>query len=595
MRLTFAVIIAILLCTPGIAQHKPIPLAKASDYNFFQEILRTKQSLPVTKSVKRIIVGKTNFDIQTHGSERIRLIDLNQTSMDGVWTEDQTHDFQFKSRGTGYERYSGEAVLSITHGRIENGTRTGFPSILLLADSNEVVINHADGGYLHMLKRNAYSAGAWSESSIPHDSTIGDLLWPMATVGGNDTMSIHVIALTEPTTAGGKVYNGLDGALLYFRSLDGGASWDIIDTLLPGLNNANYNGFEADHYSITARDSIIAIGVFGVTEDVVVYKSVDNGNTWTTTIVNDFPFTKYVADQKYGTDINGDHIPDTVVTSDGAGSLLITKNGIVHVWFGELRIIDKDLTDGLIKYFPTSSGLHYWNESFGVDSSIVIANLIDLNSSGTFDFLPNIANYNVSLTSFPSSCEAIANQIHVFYSALVENESWNGQQYRHVYDISSEDGGTTWNTPIDLSVAYGYLESVFPSAVKYIDTLLFITIQEDVLPGLATLGDLDPLTTNNEIFLMLDTTELVGLSEKKLQSGSIRLYPNPAESFISIVLPVNMPTAHVELMDLNGRLVEHYENIHSGTSLPMQHIPTGLYLLKATYQGRTLVTKLIKQ
>ena len=49
--------------------------------------------------------------------------------------------------------------------------------------------------------------------------------------------------LTAPTGLGGAIWNGLDGALVYYRSQDGGVTWDIKDMQLPTLDTSKYLGF----------------------------------------------------------------------------------------------------------------------------------------------------------------------------------------------------------------------------------------------------------------------------------------------------------------------------------------------------------------
>jgi hypothetical protein len=59
----------------------------------------------------------------------------------------------------------------------------------------------------------------------------------MAT-GGVDNSVIHMIPLTRPTGNGGNIYEGMDGAVLYCRSSDGGATWDPENLLLDDINSA---------------------------------------------------------------------------------------------------------------------------------------------------------------------------------------------------------------------------------------------------------------------------------------------------------------------------------------------------------------------
>ncbi len=73
----------------------------------------------------------------------------------------------------------------------------------------------------------------------------------MITSGENNEI-IHVIALTTPTANGGVVYQGLDGALLYSRSTDGGQTWNPQNALLDGVTAQDLLRVRADQYSWAA-------------------------------------------------------------------------------------------------------------------------------------------------------------------------------------------------------------------------------------------------------------------------------------------------------------------------------------------------------
>ena len=81
----------------------------------------------------------------------------------------------------------------------------------------------------------------------------------------------------------------------------------------------------------------------------MILKSTDNGNTWNETVFLDFPVDKYVNDS--GLDIDGDGVMDTLYTADGAGTVILDGNNDAHVFFGNMRVLDADLSDGNTSYF----------------------------------------------------------------------------------------------------------------------------------------------------------------------------------------------------------------------------------------------------
>jgi hypothetical protein len=223
---------------------------------------------------------------------------------------------------------------------------------------------------MQMSHRPSKGSGPWTEQIISSFNLNGSgvytpILWNRAVVGGVNNQSIHMIAVIAPTDLGGTIWNGLDGALVYYRSQDGGNTWDIQDMQLPTLDSTKFNGFSGDNYAIEAKGDTIVVAYFGGWDDSVLLKSTDNGNTWNSTVFLDFPVDKYVTDS--GLDLDGDGIMDTVYTTDGYGSLLLDNNGSAHVFFGNMRLLDASLSDGSSSYFFGTNGLIYWNENMGAD------------------------------------------------------------------------------------------------------------------------------------------------------------------------------------------------------------------------------------
>ena len=52
------------------------------------------------------------------------------------------------------------------------------------------------------------------------------MIWNRSAVGGLNNETIHMVALTASSAFSGVPFNGLDGALVYYRSQDAGVTWD---------------------------------------------------------------------------------------------------------------------------------------------------------------------------------------------------------------------------------------------------------------------------------------------------------------------------------------------------------------------------------
>ncbi|MBP8823500.1 MAG: T9SS type A sorting domain-containing protein [Flavobacteriales bacterium] len=66
------------------------------------------------------------------------------------------------------------------------------------------------------------------------------------------------------------------------------------------------------------------------------------------------------------------------------------------------------------------------------------------------------------------------------------------------------------------------------------------------------------------------------------QGGQLALFPNPSNGTFQLVLPKVMNgTAHVQVLDLTGRLVAHAAVNGASSTLQMEHLPNGLYTVVA--------------
>ena len=466
-----------------------------------------KKPLPKPASANGTQIGTTIYDLQSNASVDNRLILNPDGSLSAAWTYSATNGPAYTDRGTGYNYFNGTIWSTFPSARIES-ERVGWPSVVVTGSGKEVIITHSTAtDVLWQASRTAKGAGAWTQGT----SSSLNLIWPRAVIGGANNNTIHLIVITAPVANDGTIYQGLDGALLYFRSTNGGTSWDIPGVILQGLTSTDWNGFSGDQYAITADGDNIAFGIFNSFQDVVMFKSTDNGDTWNKRIMVDFPITKYQTDQ--GIDVDNDNIPDTVRTSDNSGSLIIDNNGKVHAFFGEMRRLDADLTDGQSSFFPVTNGLKYWNEDMADDAPIIITGAEDINQNGGIDIVGNstagVATYFLSLSSMPSTGKAANGDLYLSYSAFMENSDDGNQNYRHIFMMKTADNGCTWSTPVDVTnLGVSFEECVFGSMAPMVNDKVHMIYQEDNFPGLAVRGDEDPDGSNEIVYIGQDTSTL---------------------------------------------------------------------------------------
>ena len=74
------------------------------------------------------------------------------------------------------------------------------------------------------------------------------------------------------------------------------------------------------------------------------------------------------------------------------------------------------------------------------------------------------------------------------------------------------------------------------------------------------------------------------------QSTKIRVYPNPTSNLISIDVLGFENKVHVELYDLNGRLLETSNNV----IVSLKNYQRGIYLLKVSYGEKTELLRVLR-
>ena len=559
--------------------------------------------------VERQVIGLTQYDLQSNAAIDDRVAG-NGSAVSATWT--MSLDVSpFEDRGTGYNFYDGDLWDEQPYERIEN-VRIGWPSINHLGDGREVVISHAavETG-LHMVRRDA-GTGSWVDSDLPNNAILDDgttvgNLWPRAAVGGLNDEIIHVICITTPVANGGLEYQGQDGALLYYRSLDYGDTWEM--QTFPQLDSSNFINMSADAYAIHAHEGVVAFAVFNDLQDSFVMISDDAGDNWEYHVVADFPVDMYTVDSglpdSLGYDFDGDGIFAEYLNSDGAGDVHVDEFGTVHCVFGAMYYADADTTDANFSFFPGTNGLQYWREDFGNDSSVTIAYAYDVDESGALDLEDDIALYFVNLAGIPSMGSDEDGNLYVSYSAIMENYSSGTQNYRHIYLVNSEDNGDTWNSDeaCDLTpdIDFDGYESIFGSISPRLDEHVELIYQRDFEPGLHIRGDEDPLDVNEIVHIRVPIDNLsecadiefedwVGLAEA-FQPGQVQLFPNPASTQVELI--IDRPGAHdVRVLDIEGRQHMAWTTTGLVERMDVRALTPGMYFVELTQGTQRTVVRL---
>ncbi len=484
------------------------------------------------------VVGGTTFDLQTNGSNQKRIVNQGDGTLSLCWMLSYLDNSKNPTdRGSGYNYFNGNSWIYSPDNilnRLES-KRTGWPNILTTQSGKEIIISHGSiDTSLVMLSRNTKGSGAWTQKNLFPGQ---HLIWCRAVVGGANGNTIHLIAVTPSAKENGPKYNGMDGALLYSKSTDGGNSWSAL-AQVQGVDSNFSIGLSGDCYSIDASGDNVAIVVGDSWSDVLLAKSTNNGDAWTNTTIFTFPYPHF--DEK--TTLT----PDTPYTADGFTEILLDLNGTAHVWYGNMRVRNEKINNDSLSLFVGTNGLIHWKE--GDVKPSIIAQAIDLDGDQLITTAKDqgyeFPIYNCGLSSMASAGIDADGVIYVVYSAFVEGfySSPGMQNYRHLYAIKSFDNGNTWTYPNDITPSTDdrYREYVYPSLARLVDNNLHIIAQEDNEPGLAISSENDPFNVNNLEYLKVTTALDIAVKEVLSPQNKVDLYPNPSSaSKVQITLHLN--------------------------------------------------------
>ncbi|MDD5570981.1 MAG: T9SS type A sorting domain-containing protein [Bacteroidales bacterium] len=561
-----------------------------------------------------IIIGKTKYDLQSNNTMVRRLLRLADGHMIATWTFANSGT-PWNDRGTGYNFFNGTAWTPYPLGtpcasmlRLE-ALKTGWPNLAVTNnETSEVTIAHNFGaGNVQKMSRATIGAGNWTELA----ETGINLCWPRIAASGTNNNIVHVCGKIMPDKA---KKAGVVDALVYYRSTDGGSTWGP-QTILPGYDSTIIKWAGTNEwYAMDANNNTVAIVTGGHFNSSYLFKSTDNGLNWSKKLIWQFP----------GAPFNPDSViypgTDTVHCFDGSYSVIVDDNGKVNVWCGVTRFLQTALSAW--NYFPGVCGMLYWRD----DMATITGNLescsnycwpynyyIERNGNAKWDvFHTGWVNmgFNVGGTSMPgASIDAMGN-LYVVFQHMSDADpttfhiyGTDTVPYRHLFAISSTDGGTTWSDATEITPFDEGRDYVFPAVVRNSVDSLRLIYQEDDLPGTS----LNPSTGNPHpsgyecdiVYLAVPLSDLISVGEKNKSISNVSLYPNPANEYTNVNFSLSKAgTVNISVINIMGQKVASYKvNGISGKNykqINTENLATGMYVIKIEAEGKLFTEKLIK-
>jgi hypothetical protein len=568
-------------------------------------------------------IGQTLYDLQTNNSVNYRLENFGDGTLSALWTF-SNQATAWSDRGMAYHQFDGTAWTKLPDYnssnnilRVENA-RTGFGSLARVNGVGDIVVSHQSAIDALQISRNTSISPA-GENFISTPNTSMPLVWPRMRTGGPDGKTVHVIGITSPTALGGTVYNGIDGCLTYNRSIDGGVTFDKLMIQLPDVNETVFKSFGGDSYAMDVKGNTIVIVAGDNTTRVNIWKSTDNGETWTSRVILPFQYEPW--DDSQLTDFNGDGLVDSVLvngvyelerieTNDGSFAVILDNNDNAHVFYGLGYMSNDIVADGLTSYYPGTNGIMYWNETFAADSlPQLIGGAIEADgNTATFDvsiYFSDAATvpYGAGMAGYPSVGIDANGTLFLSYAAYREGLDYiylgTGPSYKHIYLQRSTDGGATWTDPTDvvgdeIAGFDQFAEYQYCSMARNVDNNIHILYQRDYTPGSSvTIADaaIHPQDIPNDIIYMSINknweTPLATENSNKVISG-LSVFPNPSNEQTSIKFNLkSSDDVTIKVLNLLGEevLKMNSEYVHSGNHsiiINSQQLSAGIYIVNLT-------------
>lgn len=580
------------------------------------------------------IVGSTTYDLQTNSSAANRMHNWGGGNISTTWTYSAELG-GFTDRGTGYNKANATVWGPAPSAKVES-IRTGFPAYTVTPNGDEFIFSHGGpaGAYLIHYAYKAASSTTWQEANVPTTTPAGGL-WCRAASGGADGRTIHVIYLTAPTGNSGVLVDGLNGTLKYCRSTDNGATWDIVDQSLPGLDTDHYltpstgSSLPVEGYSISANGDAVAIGMADFNGDCLVWKSNDNGGSWEKRVVNAFPLTKWDVDVPYTFDdiaasYDPNFHPDSLAlfTSDETGNVFVDPDGIAHFVYSGLFIQDTDTTDGQYTWYPYNNGVGivYWNELMSDNAGTIVGYSNDVDGDGDLEWnnATDISTviytgYGEAFNSGPSLGRDADGRLYVTYSSSHEGfyNGSTGQYFHSPWTVASEPNDyATWLEPHaaindqtvdDLGFA-AIWECYFANMAPEVDDHAHIMVMQDFTPGsLVRSAATSGWASNDMVYLGMPVDILTTVGTKTVTPAALAMSvaPNPVEGPFQVKFQLeNTAKGNIEIVNTLGAVVRSSVGLQfvggsNVVNMDATGLNAGVYMVKLNAGGLVATEKIL--
>lgn len=619
MKKILPALFCFLICLSGFAQSPvAIPRQSVDKAVWVQSALSTDDltqgnAIPVTpipdpsRDFNEFQAGTTTYDKQSNYMVSNRIYFYPEDHSIGcVWTKGEIPD-AFDDRGTAYNYYDGTSWQPAPEGRVED-QKSGWGCYAPMGPDGEVIVAHLAQGLI-LSKRSQKGTGEWMSSPVLEDPA--DPTWPRIITSGVSRDTLHILASSYDP------YSGQDKALLYFRSPDGGDTWDIPGIILEGTGSDSYTFIQNDSYAwAEPRGNTLAFVVTSAWHDMFIMKSTDGGDSWEKTIIweNPYPFFDF--------DVT---LTDTFFCPDNSAAIALDDNGRAHVAFGINRVRHSETGTSYWLYYLVD-GIGYWNEDMPAFSDDLDAlsppqyeyphtelvedyNYVgwsqDMDGNGELTFLESVYYYNtIGISTMPSISVDEEGRIFIVYSSTTENYDNFEYNYKHIWARAwSEESGWTGFVHVSADVIHMFDECIYPEVAANSDDYIHLMYQTDNAPGTAVDEEHD-FQENRIVYARVNKFEFYPWStgDPKINGGALEVsqnYPNPCTETTNIT--VFTRAAGQLTIDIRNLCAQTVMSLDLGHVIPGTHsyvldvdlLPGGVYFYVVRQADQSVSRKMI--
>ena len=647
MKKLFTLALVLLVATAGYSQVRKVSKSDAKSNVATMQMSKGMESFENVQSEPNMTrtdgeLDYTTYDWQSNCGARTWTIQWPDNKVNFAFT--CATDNSFTDRGTAIGTYDYNNDQWIPSGGRVESEKTGFGSIARYKENGIVVAAHTAtmcGLYIVDDKDNITANSVAPACYL--DPTY-DPCWPNVMTSGENRDIIHVVTTAYAADGASTSVPGAEGVnnpIIYFRSMDGGQTWDKQNVVLPYMGS-EYGldwGSNVCYWMETTEDNCLALVVNNAWSDCFVLRSYDNGETWekttfwhhpgiTTTFDNWFMYPRWASAQ-WGVDgelcvayeFNG------TTGEPGSGSYYPAIGGVAF-WSENLPYHGESLPqwgcdptnpkpmapgqpfimDSAYMYQDIYASWWLWSDATHPMWDEYIGYLPALTDDGEVEPDPyNVMEFNIDDRSlhgaYNSGCVAMPVLVKVpgsdadmvaIWSAMDENNvDGAGNYYYKLFASYTADGGRTWEPQIHITndFMYQYNECVYPQAAV-IGTTLVVAAQMDGETGTFVQSDDADASNNYYQGLTFELTDLfpgagVGVEEVS-HNTHMSLYPNPAVDQLNVTLSQD---ADIVIYNIMGQNVMNVEGHAGANSINVSNLNAGVYFISAGSDTQKFIVK----